>query len=377
MNPITALLAALAALSVAFVGLWARAVAAARRSQHRGPEADHATDARFPTALQIGVGAVTNFFDTLGIGSFATTTALFRAFKMLPDRIIPGTLNAGHTPPTVAQALIYITAIPVDVITLVSMIAAAVLGAWFGAGVVAGWPRRKIQIGMGLALLAAATFFTMRNLDLFPKPEVSSTQTIPAGVAETTLPADLAARLFIPVRISARAADGSFTEIPQDQWSWSAGTIRLSPAQTGREIRVDSAPVGVRGTSLAVGVFGNLVLGALMSLGIGLYAPCMILVGLLGMSERTAFPIMMGSCAFLMPVGSLRFIREESYSLRNALGLALGGIPGVLVAAYIVKQLNLSTVRWLVIVVVVYTATTMLLSARSERASAATAPGKA
>ena len=53
-----------------------------------------------------------------------------------------------------------------------------------------------------------------------------------------------------------------------------------------------------------------------MSLGIGLYAPCMILVSLLGMSERTAFPIMMGSCAFLMPVGSLQFIREQCYSLR-------------------------------------------------------------
>jgi uncharacterized membrane protein YfcA len=104
-----------------------------------------------------------------------------------------------------------------------------------------------------------------------------------------------------------------------------------------------------------------------MTLGIGLYAPCMILVSLLGMSERTAFPIMMGSCAFLMPIGSLRFIREQSYSLRSALGLAIGGVPGTLVAAYIVKSLDLGTVRWLVIVVVVYTASTMLLSARVGR----------
>lgn len=367
MNPITALLAALVALSIVFAGIWARAVAAARRTHRGSPEADPAADARFPTATQIGVGAVTNFLDTLGIGSFATTTALFRALKLVPDRVIPGTLNAGHTPPTIVQALIYITAIPVDVLTLVSMIAAAVIGAWFGAGVVARWPKRKIQIGMGLALLAAATFFTMRNLDLFPKPETSSTQTVAAGAAETRLAGDLAARLFIPVKISARAADGTFVEVPQDQWSWNDGTIRLTPAQTEREIQIDSAPVGVRGLSLAIAVVGNLFLGALMSLGIGLYAPCMILVGLLGMSERTAFPIMMGSCAFLMPVGSLRFIKEQSYSLRNALGLALGGIPGVLVAAYIVKQLDLRTVRWLVIVVVIYTATTMLLSARSDR----------
>src|SRR5918994_3636855 len=121
-----------------------------------------------------------------------------------------------------------------------------------------------------------------------------------------------------------------------------------------------SAEIGVSGTKLILAVVGNFGLGALMTLGIGLYAPCMILVSLLGMSERTAFPIMMNSCAFLMPIGSLRFIREQSYSLRNALGLAIGGVPGVIVAAYIVRQLNLSTVRWLVIVVVVYTATTML-----------------
>ena len=103
-----------------------------------------------------------------------------------------------------------------------------------------------------------------------------------------------------------------------------------------------------------------------MSLGIGLYAPCMILVGLLGMSEKTAFPIMMGSCAFLMPVGSLKFIKEKAYSLRPAIGLALGGIVGSYVAGTIVKSLELDTVRWLVIVVVIYTAVMMLRSAFSH-----------
>jgi uncharacterized membrane protein YfcA len=151
---------------------------------------------------------------------------------------------------------------------------------------------------MGGALLAAAIFFTMRNLGLFP-----------AG----------------------------------------------------------SDAIGVTGIKLVIAIAGNFLLGALMSLGIGLYAPCMILVSLLGMSETTAFPIMMGSCAFLMPVGSLKFIKERAYSLRVALGLALGGIPGVIVAATIVKNLNLTTVRWLVIVVVLYTALTMLYAAFSQR----------
>src|SRR5436189_144509 len=114
--------------------------------------------------------------------------------------------------------------------------------------------------------------------------------------------------------------------------------------------------IGVTGIKFVIAVAGNFMLGALMTLGIGLYAPCMILVSLLGMNPKTAFPIMMGSCAFLMPVGGLRFIREQSYSLRAAFGLALGGIPGVLLAAYIVKELPLDAVRWLVVVVVVYTA---------------------
>ncbi len=299
MNPISALLVALGALTAVFVGAWAKVVASVRHE--RGAAASPATDAQFPTPLALGVGAITNFFDTLGIGSFATTTAMFRAFKMVPDRIIPGTLNAGHTLPTVTQAFIYISIIPVDVATLISMIAAAVAGAWLGAGVVARWSKRKVQIGMGAALLAAAIFFTMRNLGLFP-----------AG----------------------------------------------------------STAIGVSGVLLAVAVAGNFLLGALMSLGIGLYAPCMILVSLLGMSETTAFPIMMGSCAFLMPVGSLKFIKERAYSLRVALGLALGGIPGVIVAAKIVKSLNLVTVRWLVIVVVLYTAITMLYAAFAGRDSA-------
>jgi uncharacterized membrane protein YfcA len=136
---------------------------------------------------------------------------------------------------------------------------------------------------------------------------------------------------------------------------------QLSPDPIG------GTDVGVTGARLGIAVAANFVLGALMTLGIGLFAPCMILVTLLGMNPKVAFPIMMGSCAFLMPVGSIRFIRERSYDLKAALGLAIGGIPGVLIAAYIVKELSLRTVKWLVIVVVVYTASMMLRSAMVER----------
>jgi uncharacterized membrane protein YfcA len=287
MNPITALLAALGLLTAGFVVGWSRA--------EQGP-----------ALAEIAIGAVTNFFDTLGIGSFATTTALFRFLRLVPDRVIPGTLNVGHALPTVAQAFIFTAVIPVDVVTLISMIAAAILGAWLGAGIVARWPKRKVQLGMGAALLAAAVFFLMKQLGLFPS---------------------------------------------------------------------GSDAIGVHGMALVLAIAGNFFLGALMTLGIGLYAPCMILVSLLGMSEKTAFPIMMGSCAFLMPVGSVRFIRERSYHLRAALGLALGGIPAVLLAALIVKSLPLYWVRWLVIVVVVYTSITLLRAAMTEEDAAATIPG--
>jgi uncharacterized membrane protein YfcA len=126
------------------------------------------------------------------------------------------------------------------------------------------------------------------------------------------------------------------------------------------------------GIRLALGLVGNFLLGALMTLGIGLYAPCMVLVSLLGMNPMTAFPIMMGSCAFLMPVGSFRFIAKGSYSLRPAVGLTVGGIPGVLLAAYVVQSLPLNALRWLVVVLVIYVALAMLRSAvrdpRSPRA---------
>src|SRR5689334_12030907 len=164
-NPILALQGALGALTAVFVAAWSAAVVAARRSP---VPPSPATDVRLPTLTEVGIGAVTNFFDTLGIGSFATTTALFRFLRLVPDRIIPGTLNSGHTLPTVVQAFIYTTMVQVDVLTLVSLIAAAVLGAWLGAGVVAAWPKRRVQIGMGAALLVAATLMLMTQLNLFP-----------------------------------------------------------------------------------------------------------------------------------------------------------------------------------------------------------------
>ena len=128
------LLISLGVVALVYLAVWVRGI---RRSP---------VDIGAPTWLQSGIGFVTNFFDTLGIGSFAPTTALFRMWRIVPDERIPGTLNVGHSLPTIAQAFIYIAIIKVDVVTLAVLIASSTLGAWLGAGVVARWPRRKIQI---------------------------------------------------------------------------------------------------------------------------------------------------------------------------------------------------------------------------------------
>jgi uncharacterized membrane protein YfcA len=286
-DPRLLLFIALGLMGLFFVTSWIRALVRSRGE--RGA----------PTALQTGIGFLTNFFDTLGIGSYAPTTALFRFFRLVPDERIPGTMTLGHTLPTVVQAFIFIAIVKVDFTTLVALIAASILGAWLGAGVVARWQRRKIQVGMGVALCVAAGLFVLKNLD-----EMRGAPMLPGGEA-----------------------------------------------------------AGLSGALLAVGIVGNFALGALMTLGIGLYAPCLIMISLLGMEPRTAFPIMMGSCAFLMPVASVRFLEAEAYSARPALGLALGGVPAVLIAALIVKSLPLTAVRWLVVLVVLYAAAGLLRAA--------------
>jgi uncharacterized membrane protein YfcA len=267
------------------------------RALERGRGAGHAR----PTPALLGIGFGANFLDTLGIGSFATTTAAFRLGRLVRDEHLPGTLNAGHALPTMVQALVFILAVQVDPATLLLMIGAAVLGMWLGAQFVTGLPRRAIQVGMGSALLVAAAIFLAR-----------SSGHLPSG----------------------------------------------------------GASLALTGPLLVTGVVGNFVLGALMALGIGLYAPCLILVSLLGMNPTAAFPIMMGSCAFLMPVGGLPFIRERRYDPRAAVGLAIGGIPGVLLAAFVVKSLPLDVLNWLVFAVVLYTAATLLWSATRESRTA-------
>jgi len=278
----TILLAVLVMSGIAFIFAWRRVVKIGQDTR------------RSPSPIQLGIGFVTDFFDTLGIGSFATTTAAYKLFNIVRDEQLVGTMIIGHSIPVVAQALIFIAAVQVDPIVLGSLIAASVLGGWFGAGICSRLPVRPIQVTISIGLIAAAAFMAMSQLGVFP-----------AGGTALTL------------------------------------------------------PVG----KLIFALVANFILGALLMLGIGNYAPSLIIFSLLGMDPRSAFPIMMGSGALMAMAGGFRFMQAAKFDKRAALGLTLGGVPGVLVAGLIVKSLPLSVLRWMVVGVVIYAATMMLKSA--------------
>jgi len=289
-----ALLIALGVITVAYIAIW---ITYLGRTFSANAPAE-----KVKLAPQLGIGFLANFMDTLGVGSFAITSSIYKLFNAVPDDLIPGTMNVGHALPTITEAFIFVAIVAVEFRTLAAMIAAAVLGAWIGAGTVSQWPKRRIQIGLGIALFGAALLMLASVLNWFP---------------------------------------------------------------------VGGNAMGLTGTKLLIAVLCNFMFGAFQQLGVGLYAPCMILVYLLGMNPLAAFPIMMGSCAFLMPVGGFRFIKGARYSPKAAIGLTIGGIPGVLLAAYVVKSLPVLYVKWLVVFVVLYTAVMLLRSAATESASEA------
>lgn len=240
------------------------------------------------------IGFVTNFFDALGIGSFATGASLLRIFKQINDRVIPGTLNVGYTIPVMLEALIFIKVIEVEPLTLIGMISAALIGAWLGAGIIAKFSEEKVQKVMGAALVVTGFLMLMSQLG------------------------------FIP---------------------------------SGGEA------IGLHGGKLIFAMAVNFILGGMMTAGIGLYAPCMVLVYFLGMSPKVAFPIMFGSCAFLMPIASIKFIKEGAYNRKASMAFSTIGSAGVLIAAYLVKSLPINILTWVVVAVVFYTAVSMLRTA--------------
>jgi uncharacterized membrane protein YfcA len=264
-----------------------------------------------PNPEAVALGAIVNFFDTLGIGSFAPTTAWFKFRRMVPDRLIPQTMLTGLTPPSIAESIIFLAllGVLVDPVLLFSCAIATFLGGLLGVRLVTRARVWVVQAIVAVGLILAATAYAMTNLHLFP-----------GGGTATGLPPAL----------------------------------------------------------MVIAIAANFGFGILANFGVGNFAPTLVLLSLMGMDPRLCFPIM-ATGASLMGVGaSVKHIAIGEIDLRIVLGLALGGIPAVLVAAFIVKEMPMEMLRWLVFVVVVYAAAVMVHAAakgrREGHAEPATAP---
>jgi len=253
-----------------------------------------------PSAEAMVVGVIVNFFDTLGIGSFAPTTAWLKFRGIVPDRLIPPTMLVGLTPPSMAESIIFLLllGVLVDPVLLIGCIIALLMGGLLGAPLVARARVWVVQLVVAAALLLAAAAYAMTNLHLFPGGGTAS-----------------------------------------------------------------SLPLGL----MVVAIAANFGFGLLLNFGVGNCAPTLAMLSLMGMDPRLAFPIMAGGAALTGAGASIRHIMIGEIDLRIVLGLAIGGIPAVLVAALLVKTMPLELLRWLVIVVVLYAAAVMARAALNGR----------
>lgn len=253
-----------------------------------------------PRPEAIALGAITNFFDTLGVGSFAPTMAWLKFRRLVPDRLIPCTMLVGHTLPSVAQAIIFLIllGVLVDPVLLVGCVLALLMGGLLGVSLVIRTKVWVVQLVVGFALILAAIIYALTNLHLMP-----------GGGTATGLPMPL----------------------------------------------------------MAIAIAANFLLGILLNFGIGNYAPTLVMLSLMGMDPRLSFPIMAAGAALTATGASIRYISIGEIDLRIASGIALGGIPAVLSAAFIVKSMSLELLRWLVVCVVLYAALVMLKSAATGR----------
>jgi hypothetical protein len=277
-------------VNIAFVAAW---VTTTKRRKIRGR----------PSASDVAIGCGTSFLDTLGIGSYAQVTALFKLRGHPADELIPGTLNVGSSVPAFLTLPLFAVAFKVDPVLLTWTVMSAGAGAWIGSGFVSRMKRQSIQLVMGVALLVAACFFVTTNVGILP----------PTGTA-----------------------------------------------------------MSLEGWRFAVAVGANFVLGALMCIGIGNYAPTMALLAGLGMHPIAAYPIMFWSDGMQIPLAGLGFVKSGRFAQGAAVGLTIGSTIGTLLALPLVKMLadHLTVLRWMVIGVITYAAVAMLRSAAGSPVAA-------
>ena len=253
-----------------------------------------------PSGEAAVLGAITNFFDTLGIGSFAPTMAWLKFRRLVPDRLIPCTMLVGHTPPAMLQGFIFLIllGVMVEPVLLVGCVIALLMGGLMGAPLVGKVRLWVVQLVVAVALLLAAALYAVNNLDMMP-----------GGGTATGLPLNL----------------------------------------------------------MIVAIAANFLFGLLLNFGVGNYAPTLVMLSLMGMDPKLCFPIMAAGAGLCGAGASIRHINLGQIDLKIAIGITLGGIPAVFVAAFLVKNMPLDLLRWLVMVVVLYAALVMLKAAFGGR----------
>ena len=251
-------------------------------------------------ASGFAVGIVANFLDTLGCGSYAPSTFMYKLFNQIDDINIPGTLNVGDTFPVIFEAFIFTASVDVDPVFLLLMYVCAAAGSFGFATIVTKWPRNKIRWALGIIMIPLAIIMLCRNTGWGP-----------------------------------------------------FGMIGTATTLTGWKLIV------------AAGL--NILWGALMDIGFGLYAPCMATCLLLGIDATAAFPVFMGSCACLMPACSIEFIKTKRYDVPHTVGNAIGGCIGVFIAWKLVTSLPMFWLINLVCVVLLWTSYTLISAALKDK----------
>jgi uncharacterized membrane protein YfcA len=211
-------------------------------------------------------------------------------------------------------------------------------------------------------------------------PGTLNVGSVAVGIAETVIFVTVIAvdpKLLVAMVASATAGAwlgaGVVSRMPRRAIQLFMGVALLIAAVTFVMGNLGAFPVGgtargLAGWAFAVAVAANFVFGALNTIGIGWYAPSMVVLALLGLAPIAAFPIMMASGGIMLPVAGLRFLRTGRFAWGAALGMTVGGVVGVLIAVFVIKGLPLRALRWFVAAVVAYAAVVMLRSARNEGA---------
>lgn len=320
------------------------------------------------------IGFITNLLDTWGIGSFATTQAGFKFTKSSRDEVMPGTLNIGDTIPVVVEFVLFLSFVSVAAVTLVGMIAGAAVGAIIGASIVSKWPLKLVRTALGCALAVLAVVLVSKLLAIGPFERTLDPSSIVSQLEENDFQISNGDVWLDNIQSSADGDDSIDTNVYFNPKIAQSELDRLIPLLKTKGLTSldettlsssisDNLVYGLTGIKLVIGIVANFFLGALMTIGVGLYAPCMALCAALGMNVAAAFPIMMGSCAFLMPSAGMKFIKEGKYDRKAAIFLTIFGCLGVAVAYKITTLLPMDTLTWIIVAVMLYTSFTFFKDA--------------